>query len=181
MYQITIPVRRRALLFDKRSLAGIAAHDVLVVGDTSCLCRFVCVFVNGRNALPTGEPCSLPDGSLFYIGDTTAEKRSSPISLVLILTAIFCRSARTPFLPGGALPAFCSLWCAECGTSPENISRSDGHEVFKVQMRLQDYSIEKYSSLPYIQEVGKCAEKRRFPRLWIGMRREGNEGRMPCR
>mgnify|MGYP006880153612 CR=1 FL=1 len=78
----------------------------------------------------------------------------------------FCRSFRTSFLPGGSLPAFRSPWCAGCGTSPENISRSDGHAIFKVQVRLQDHFSEKYSPLPYIQEVGKRAEKRRFPRSW---------------
>lgn len=50
-------------------------------------------------------------------------------------------------------------------TSLGDISRSDGHAIFKVQVRLQDHFSEKYSPLPYIQEVGKRAEKRRFPRL----------------
>ena len=51
-------------------------------------------------------------------------------------------------------------------TSLGDISRSDGHAIFKVQVRLQDHFSEKYSPLPYIQEVGKRAENRRFPRLW---------------
>lgn len=51
-------------------------------------------------------------------------------------------------------------------TSLGDISRSDGHAIFKVQVRLQDHFSEKYSPLPYIQEVGKRAEKRGFPRLW---------------
>ena len=41
-------------------------------------------------------------------------------------------------------------------TSPEDISRSDGHAIFKVQVRLQDHFSEKYSPLPYIQEVGNA-------------------------
>ncbi len=65
-------------------------------------------------------------------------------------------------------------------TSLGDISRSDGHAIFKVQVRLQDHFSEKYSPLPYIQEVGKRAEKRRFPRLWIGIGRIRNEGRIPC-
>ena len=51
-------------------------------------------------------------------------------------------------------------------TSLGDISRSDGHAIFKVQVRLQDHFSEKYSPPPYIQEVGKRAEKRGFPRLW---------------
>lgn len=51
-------------------------------------------------------------------------------------------------------------------TSLGDISRSDGHVIFKVQVRLQDHFSEKYSPLPYIQEVGKRAEKCKFPRLW---------------
>ena len=50
-------------------------------------------------------------------------------------------------------------------TSLGDISRSDGHAIFKVQVRLQDHFSEKYSPLPYIQEVGKRTEKREFPRL----------------
>ena len=56
-------------------------------------------------------------------------------------------------------------------TSLGDISRSDGHAIFKVQVRLQEHFSEKYSPLPYIQEVGKRAEKRRFPRLWTNRKR----------
>ena len=56
-------------------------------------------------------------------------------------------------------------------TSLRDISRSDGHAIFKVQVRLQDHFSEKYSPLPYIQEVGKRTEKRRFPRLWTNRKR----------
>ena len=59
-------------------------------------------------------------------------------------------------------------------TSLGDISRSDGHAIFKVQVRLQDHFSEKYSPLPYIQEVGKRAEKRRFPRLWTRLERAKN-------
>ena len=58
-------------------------------------------------------------------------------------------------------------------TSLGDISRSGGHAIFKVQVRLQDHFSEKYSPLPYIQEVGKRAEKRRFPRLWTRPERAG--------
>ena len=65
-------------------------------------------------------------------------------------------------------------------TSLGDISRSDGHAIFKVQVRLQDHFSEKYSPLPYIQEVGKRAEKRRFPRLWTRPEKgQKFEGRTP--
>lgn len=50
-------------------------------------------------------------------------------------------------------------------TSLGDISRSDGHAIFKVQVRLQDHFSEKYSPLPYIQEVGKRAEKTQISTL----------------
>ena len=84
------------------------------------------------------------------------------------------------FLPGGSLPAFSSPLVRGCVTSPGDISHSDGHSIFKVQVLLQEQFSEKIRPFPYIQEVGKRAEKRRFPRLWIGIGRIGNERRIPC-
>ena len=43
-----------------------------------------------------------------------------------------------------------------------DISCSDGHAIFKVQVRLQDHFSEKYSPLPYIQKVENHAEMNRF-------------------
>ena len=40
-------------------------------------------------------------------------------------------------------------------TSPGDISHSDGHSIFKVQVLLQVQFNEKMRSFPYIQEVGK--------------------------
>ncbi len=40
-------------------------------------------------------------------------------------------------------------------TSPGDISHSDGHSIFKVQVLLQVQFSEKMRSFPYIQEVGK--------------------------
>ena len=40
-------------------------------------------------------------------------------------------------------------------TSPGDISHSDGHSIFKVQVLLQEQFSEKMRSFPYIQEVGK--------------------------
>ena len=40
-------------------------------------------------------------------------------------------------------------------TSPGDISHSDGHWIFKVQVLLQEQFSEKMRSFPYIQEVGK--------------------------
>ena len=40
-------------------------------------------------------------------------------------------------------------------TSPGDISHSDGHSIFKVQVLLQVQFNEKIRSFPYIQEVGK--------------------------
>ena len=40
-------------------------------------------------------------------------------------------------------------------TSPGDISHSDGHSIFKVQVLLQEQFNEKMRSFPYIQEVGK--------------------------
>ena len=40
-------------------------------------------------------------------------------------------------------------------TSPGDISHSDGHSIFKVQVLLQVQCNEKIRSFPYIQEVGK--------------------------
>ena len=42
-----------------------------------------------------------------------------------------------------------------CVTSPGDISHSDGHSIFKVQVLLQEQFSEKMRSFPYIQEVGK--------------------------
>ena len=136
--QIVTPVRHRALIFDVRLFTGNTADDALVTGNTRSFCRLMCLCVKRRNIMLNDKRHLLLNSALF----------------------------RTSFLPGGSLPAFRSPWCAGCGTSPEDISRSDGHAIFKVQVRLQDHFSEKYSPLPYIQEVGKRAEKRRFPRLW---------------
>ena len=40
-------------------------------------------------------------------------------------------------------------------TSPGDISHSDGHSIFKVQVLLQEQFSEKMRSFPYIQEVGE--------------------------
>ena len=180
VYRIVTPVRHRALIFDARLFAGNAADDTLVAGDTFRFCRLMCLCVKRRNVKPNSKRRSLLNSSLFRADNRTEQKTISPFSLALLFTFDFCRSFRTSFLPGILTPAFRSPWCAGCGTSPENISRSDGHAIFKVQVRLHDYFSEKYSPLPYIQEVGKRAEKRRFPRLWIGIGRIRNEGRIPC-
>ncbi|MDD6604797.1 MAG: hypothetical protein PUE96_02630, partial [Oscillospiraceae bacterium] len=67
----------------------------------------------------------------------------------------FCRFSRMSFLPGGSLPAFSSPLVRGCVTSPGDISHSDGHSIFKVQVLLQEQFSEKMRSFPYIQEVGK--------------------------
>ena len=179
------PVRRRALVFDAWLFAGNAADDALVAGSTSRFCRLMCLCMKRQNINLNGKCCSLSDSALFHADNRTGQKTISPFSLALILTFDFCRSFRTSFLPRGSLPAFRPRWYAHAfaimaATSLGDISRSDGHAIFKVQVRLQDHFSEKYSPLPYIQEVGKCAEKRRFPRLWIGIGRIRNEGRIPC-
>ena len=52
-------------------------------------------------------------------------------------------------------PALTLPWYAECGTSPEDISSSDGHEIFKVLCGLRLNFSKKTGSFPYIREVGK--------------------------
>ena len=49
-------------------------------------------------------------------------------------------------------------------TSPERISHSDGHAVFKVLCAEHDHNSENFDALPYIQEVGNYAQKRIIPR-----------------
>ena len=80
---------------------------------------------------------------------------SSLFSHGLKIAVVFCRFFRTSFLPGGSLPAFRPRWCAGCVTSPGDISHSDGHSIFKVQVFLQEQFSEKIRSFPYIQEIGK--------------------------
>ena len=176
--QPMIPVRRRAFAFDERSSAGIAAHDVSVVGDPFRLCRFVCVFVNGRNAVFTGESCSLLDSSLFYMGSGTAEQRFSPFSLALIFTFDFAalperRSCpevlSRRFVPFGALNA-----ALRRGTYPVRTVM----KFSRIRCGYRNIVAKKTRPLPYIQEVGKRAEMRRFPRLWTETGRIGTEGRM---
>lgn len=183
--QIVTPVRHRALIFDARLFAGNAVDDALVTGGTFRFCRLMCLCVKRRNVIPNGKRRSLLNSALFRADNRTEQKTISPFSLALLFTFDFCRSFRTSFLPGGSLPAFRPRWYAHAfavvaATSLGDISCSDGHAIFKVQVRLQDHFSEKYSPLPYIQEVGKCAEKRRFPRLWIGIGQIRNEGRIPC-
>ena len=113
----------------------------------------------------------VPVGTLrrhkLYIARFRVKHESSFISLLLLFP-------QKPSLLWEPCDAFMAV------TSLGDISRSDGHAIFKVQVRLQDHFSEKYSPFPYIQEVGKRAEKRRFPRLWIGIGRIRNEGRIPC-
>ena len=114
---------------------------------------------------------SLLNSALFRADNRTEQKNYFAVFTCFDFYIRFCRSFRTSFLPGGSLPAFRPRWYAHAFavmavTSLGDISRSDGHAIFKVQVRLQDHFSEKYSPLPYIQEVGKRAEKRRFPRLW---------------
>jgi hypothetical protein len=52
-------------------------------------------------------------------------------------------------------PALALPWYAECGTSPEGISSSDDHEIFKVLRGLRLNFSKKTGSFPYIREVGK--------------------------
>lgn len=80
---------------------------------------------------------------------------SSLFSHGLKIAVVFCRFSRMSFLPGGSLPAFRPRWCAGCATSPGDISHSDGHSIFKVQVLLQEQFSEKIRPFPYIQEVGK--------------------------
>jgi len=69
-----------------------------------------------------------------------------------------------PFLPENLTPAFWFPWHTECGTSPESISSSDGHEIFKVLCGLRLNFSKKTGSFPYIREVGKAGRKSDFPR-----------------
>ena len=183
--QIVTPVRHRALIFEVRLFAETAADDVLVTGGTFRFCRLVCLCVKRRNIIPNGKCRSLFDSTLFRTDNRTEQKTILPFSLALIFYIRFCRSFRTPFLPGGSLPAFRPRWYTHAFavmavTSLGDISRSDGHAIFKVQVRLQDHFSEKYSPLPYIQEVGKRAEKCKFPRLWTRPeKRQKFEGRTP--
>ena len=176
--QIVTPIRHRALVFNTRLFAGTAADDALVTGSTLSFCRLMCLCVKRRNIMLNDKRRSLLNSALFRADNRTRQKTFSPFSLALIFTFDFAalserrscpedRSRR--FVPVGTLTLSRS-----CGTSPENISRSDGHAIFKVQVRLQDHFSEKYSPLPYIQEVGKRAEKRRFPRLWTRPERAEN-------
>lgn len=172
--QIVTPVRHRSLIFDVRLFTGNTADDALVTGGTFRFCRLMCLCVKRRNIMLNDKRHSLLNSALFRADNRTEQKTISSFSLALIFTFDFCRAFRTSFLPGGSLPAYCSPWCAGCGTSPEDVSRSGGHAIFKVQVRLQDHFSEKYSPLPYIQELGKHAEKRRFPRLWTRPERAEN-------
>lgn len=99
----------------------------------------------------------VPVGTLrrhkLHIARFRAKHESSFISLLLL----FPQKPSLLWEPCDAVMA---------ATSLGDISRSDGHAIFKVQVRLQDHFSEKYSPLPYIQGVGKRTEKRRFPRLW---------------
>ena len=52
-------------------------------------------------------------------------------------------------------PALPLPWYAECDTSLESISSSDGHETFKVLRGLRLNFSKKTGPFPYIQEVGK--------------------------
>lgn len=86
---------------------------------------------------------------------TTKTVGSSLFSRGLEIAVVFCRFSRMSFLPGNFTPAFRPLWCAGCVTSPGDISHSDDHSIFKVQVLLQEQFSEKMRSFPYIQEVGK--------------------------
>jgi hypothetical protein len=69
------------------------------------------------------------------------------------------------FLPENLTPAFRSPWHAECGASPESISSSDGHEIFKVLRGLCLNFSKETGSFPYIQEGGKVGENADFSTL----------------
>jgi len=68
------------------------------------------------------------------------------LSVAVLPDAVHAR-VLTPALP---LP-----WYAECDTSLESISSSDGHETFKVLRGLRLNFSKKTGPFPYIQEVGK--------------------------
>jgi len=62
-------------------------------------------------------------------------------------------------------PALSLPWYAEYGTSPEDISSSDGHEVFNVLRGLRLNFSKKTPTFPYIQEEGKVGENADFSTL----------------
>lgn len=99
--------------------------------------------------------CSLSNALQFDMDSGTKTAGSSLFSHGLKIAVVFCRFSRMSFLPGGSLPAFRPRWCAGCATSPGDISHSDGHSIFKVQVLLQEQFSEKIRPFPYIQEVGK--------------------------
>ena len=113
----------------------------------------------------------VPVGTLrrhkLHIARFRVKHESSFISLILL----FPQKPSLLWEPCDAVMAVTSL---------RDISRSDGHAIFKVQVRLQDHFSEKYSPLPYIQEVGKRTEKCKFPRLWTRPEKgQKFEGRTP--
>ena len=125
--QIVTPVRRRALIFDVRLLAGNTADDTLVAGSTFRFCRLMCLCVKRRNGKPNSKPCSLSDSALFRADNRTEQKTISPFSLALIFTFDFAalserrscpedRSRR--FVPVGTLALSRSWRLLRWGTYP---------------------------------------------------------------
>jgi hypothetical protein len=69
-------------------------------------------------------------------------------------------------VPARVLTLALSLpWYAECDTSLESISSSDGHEIFKVLRGLRLNFSKKPPTFPYIQEEGKVGENADFSTL----------------
>ena len=122
------------------------------------ICTFDFAALSERRSCPEDRSRRfVPIGTLrrhkLHIARFRVKHESSFISLILL----FPQKPSLLWEPCDAVMAVTSLG---------DISRSDGHAIFKVQVRLQDHFSEKYSPLPYIQEVGKRAEKCKFPRLW---------------
>ena len=109
---------------------------------------------------------SLLNSALFRADNRTEQKTISPFSLALIFTFDFAALSERRSCPEDRSRRFVLLGALDAALRQRTYPVPDGHAIFKVQVRLQDHFSEKYSPLPYIQEVGKCAEKRRFPRLW---------------
>ena len=122
----------------------------------------MCLCVKRRNIILNDKRRSLLNSALFRAYNRTGQKTISPFSFALILTFDFAALSERRSCPEVRSRRFVLLGALDAATSPGDISRSDGHAIFKVQVRLQDHFSEKYSPLPYIQEVGKCAKNADF-------------------
>lgn len=158
--QIVTPVRHRALIFNARLFAGTAADDALVTGSTLSFCRLMCLCVKRRNIMLNDKRRSLLNSALFRADNRTEQKTISPFSLALIFTFDFAALSERRSCPEDRSRRSRPRWYARAfavmaNTSPGDISHSDGHSIFKVQVLLQVQFNEKMRPFPYIQEVGK--------------------------